>query len=81
MMKFKLYNNPESKVPGIELNTTAGKQIVGESRVEYRTYYTLSNMVGTFAIKDSTLNFGERTTDEIITEVLDNYSVVWEALA
>jgi len=80
-MKFKLFNSPESRHSDVELSTVFGEQIVGESRVKYKTYYTLSNTTGTFSIKDSTLNFGERTTDEIITELLDNYSVVWEALA
>lgn len=80
-MKFKMFNNPESKIPEVELSTTAGKQIIGESRVEYRTYYTLSNMVNTYSIKNSTLNFGEVTTDEMISEFMDNYSEVWESLA
>ena len=80
-MKLKLYNSSKYRLPDVELSTEFGEQIVGESRVEFKTYYTLSNTTGTFSIKDSTLNFGERTTDQIITEFLDNYSVVWEALA
>ena len=81
MKRTSIHYNANIEPDIIDIGMPMGEPIIGEGLGEiiFEPIINISNELWTY--KGTTINVGDRTTDEIISDLIDKYSDVWHSLA